>query len=87
MKGRLHEPHSGGMAFSGAIHHGAHELASDAEVLRAGVDRDGSDASDRGTLVEAIAADDAAPGFGDDAVEAGAGEHGGKDGDADLGRG
>src|SRR4029077_15899666 len=57
-----------------AIHDRLHQLASDAEILRAGIDGNRTDAGDTGTLVETIAADDAAAAFRDDAIKAGTGK-------------
>src|SRR5207248_5282459 len=71
----------------GAIDDGLHERAAYAGVLGGGVDGEGADASDGGALVEAVAAEDAAVVFGEDAVEAGRGEHHGHDADGSFRRG
>ena len=83
----LDEAHSRGAALVGAIHDGAHEFATDAGILRGGIDGEGADARDDGTLVEAIASDDASFGFGDDAIEAGMREQHGEYADGEVWRG
>ena len=71
VKRGLYQADSGRTASVGAIHHGLHQLAADAAILDVGVDGDGTDTGNRGALIEAIAAHDAAFDFGDDAVETG----------------
>ena len=75
VKGGLHQPDAGGAALCCAVHDGPHEAATDARVLRGGIDGDGTDAGDDGALIEHIAADDAAIDLGDDRVEAGSRKH------------
>jgi hypothetical protein len=87
VEGGLHEAHAGSASFGGAVHDDLHESAARAAVLHGGIDGDGTDAVDDGALVKAVAADDASVAFGNDAVEAGAGERDGEQADGGLGRG
>src|SRR4029077_12784550 len=48
--GGLHQAHSRRAALICAIHDRLHQLASDAEILRAGIDGNRTDAGDTGTL-------------------------------------
>jgi hypothetical protein len=66
----LHQPDTRSATFAGAIHYALHKRAADAPILPVGIDRDRADAGDDGTFIHAIAADDAACGLGDDAVNA-----------------
>ena len=84
VEGGLDQTDSGGALLVRAVHRGLHELTTDAEVLYVGVDGDGANASNQGTLIEAVAADDPAVVFGDDAIEAGAREHHGEQADGSL---
>ncbi len=79
VKGGLYQADSCRAALVRAVNDGFHELAADAPVLDGRVDGDGADAVDDGALVEAVAAEDAAVAFGDDAVDAGCGEEHGDD--------
>ncbi len=87
MKCGLHEAYSGGVARACAIERGLHQLPPDAEILRGGIDGNRAEAGDDGTLVEAIAADDAALVFGDDAVKIPVGKHHREHASGIIGRG
>ena len=84
MEGGLHEANSCSAALMGAFDDGLHQPAAYAVVLRVGVDGDGADAVDDRAFVKAVAAEDAAFAFGDDAVDAGRGEHCAEDADRGL---
>ena len=75
VEGSLHQPDSSGAALVRAIHGGLHEFAAHSEILRSGIDGDGTDAADDGALVKAIAADDAASLLRHHAIEVRVGEH------------
>jgi hypothetical protein len=62
VKGGLHQPDIGSIA----LHDGSHQAATDARVLHAGIDSDGTDAGDDGALIEHIAADAATIDFADE---------------------
>ena len=72
MEGGLDQTDSGSAPLARSVHRGLHELTSDTEVLYAWVDCDRANASNHGAFVEAVAANDPAIVFGNDAVEAGA---------------
>ena len=78
MKGGLDQTDSGSAPLVRAIQRRLHELTSDTEVLYARVDGDRAKASNHGTFIEAVAADDPAVVFGDDAIEAGVRKHHGE---------
>jgi hypothetical protein len=71
VKGGLYQPRASGTACDRTIHHRLHQFSPDAEVLRAGMHGDRSDASDRGTLVEAVAPHNSASVIRYHAVEVG----------------
>lgn len=71
----LDEADSGGVALAGAVHDGLHEAAADSVILGFGIDGDGTDAANRASLIQTIAAENAALAFGDHAVDGGVREH------------
>jgi hypothetical protein len=74
MEGSLDETGACSSALLGAFEYGLHQLAAHAVVLRLRVDGDGAYAVNDGAFVKAVAAEDAAVGFGDYAVDVGRGE-------------
>jgi hypothetical protein len=75
VKGGLGQPNSGGPAVVRAIHYRLHELTANPEILCAGINRDWTDTSNHGPLIKDIAANDPAPAFRHDAIQAGARKH------------
>jgi hypothetical protein len=70
VKRSLHQPHPSCSACTRSIHHSLHELPPNAGILGSGVDCNRAYASDHGTLIEAIASNNAASYFGHNTVEA-----------------
>lgn len=75
VKGSLYQSDSSGIFLVCPKHYSAHQISAYAAALCLGIDGDWPNARNDGTLVKAIAPDDAAFAFGDHAVEPGGGEH------------
>ena len=71
MKRGLNQPHSGEVLLPRPIQNSLHQLASDAAILRVRIDGDRPQAGDGIAFVQAVAAGDAAVGFGNYAIGAG----------------
>ena len=80
----LHQAHSGRMTLLSSVHHHAHKLAADAEILYGWIDSNRANTSDQGPLVETIASYDATLAFRYYAVKARTGKKRGKYADGGL---
>jgi hypothetical protein len=55
VKGRLDQSGSGSATIAGAIHHRLHKQTANPHILYSGVNRDGANPANDGTLVKAVA--------------------------------
>src|SRR5881628_2623673 len=74
MIGGLEQTDSREATFSRTVHYGLHQDPSDTPVLNVRRDRDRPDPGNRGTLIQAVAANNAPIKLRDDAIEARMGE-------------
>lgn len=84
VKRGLYEPDAGGALLLRAIENGAHQLATDTEILRRWIDRDRPEPMNDRAFVEAIASDNPAADLGDDAIKTGCREKRRQHADAGL---
>src|SRR5262249_35510180 len=75
MKRRLYQSDSRSAAFVRTIHHGLHQLAANPEILRAWIDGDRPNRTNRRTLIQAIAPNNLPIDLRHNAVEIGLGKH------------
>jgi hypothetical protein len=84
MVGRLQEPDAWKLSLTRAREQRVHQCPADLAVLYFRIDRDGPEASNRGALIEAVAAHNPPVEFSDDAVEAGMRKHHGQNSGSDF---